>query len=319
MGDRHVIFGTGPLGRAVLRELLGSGRCDVRIVHRTADRGDMPDPVEVVACDACDAEAVKAVTQDAGVVYQCAQPAYTDWPARFPPLQAAVVDGAAASGAKLVVAENLYMYGPTGGRPLREDLPHGATGKKGVTRARMAAQLLEAHRAGKVRVAIARASDFYGEGVLNSWMGDVVFGSLIRGKAAKVLGDPDLPHTVTYVGDFGRAMVVLGERDEALGQAWHVPSSEPEITTRAMIERIAREIGVAARISAMPRPVFRVVSLFHPILREFRELEYQAREPYVVDHSKFVGAFGDISTPIDEAIRRTVAWYRARATRASNR
>jgi hypothetical protein len=42
----------------------------------------------------------------------------------FPRLQANLLDGAAASGARLVSFRNLWMYGPTGGRVLSEDLPH---------------------------------------------------------------------------------------------------------------------------------------------------------------------------------------------------
>ena len=34
-----------------------------------------------------------------------------------------MLEGAASAGAKLIAMENLYMYGPTDGRPLTEDLP----------------------------------------------------------------------------------------------------------------------------------------------------------------------------------------------------
>ena len=314
-----VVFGTGPLAMSVMRALVARADRRVRMINRSGRRGDIPDEVEVMACDAYDRTAVERATRGAAVVYQCAQPPYTQWPAKFPALQAAIVSGVATHGARLVVGDNLYMYGPTHGAPIRDDLPYRATGRKGRTRAAMAQQLLEAHAAGTIRVAIARGSDFYGEGVVNSTLGDIVFGNLLRGKAAQAIGNIDLPHTATYIGDFGRAMVMLGERDEALGRAWHVPNAEPRLTLRAMIERIAAIVGVAPRISVMPRPVFEVISLFHPILREFRELRHQFTEPYVVDHAAFAGTFGDISTPVDEAIRRTVAWYRTRAATEEGR
>jgi hypothetical protein len=58
----------------------------------------------------------------------------------------------------------------------------------------------------------------------------------VEGKAAQVAGDPDLPHTYTYAPDIGKGLVVLGEREEALGLAWHLPgpetiSREPSATT----------------------------------------------------------------------------------------
>ncbi|MEO1289720.1 MAG: hypothetical protein AAFV93_18310, partial [Chloroflexota bacterium] len=59
----------------------------------------------------------------------------------------------------------------------------------------------------------------------------------------------------------------------------------------------------------MPKMMFETISLFHPMLREFRELRYELEKPYVVDSSEFITRFGDISTPIDEGIRNTIAWY----------
>ena len=60
--------------------------------------------------------------------------------------------------------ENVYGYGPTGGKPMTEDLPLAATTVKGRTRTAMTEQLLAAQDAGRVRVAIGRASDFFGPG-----------------------------------------------------------------------------------------------------------------------------------------------------------
>ena len=48
---------------------------------------------------------------------------------------------------------------------MTEDLPLAATTVKGRTRAAMTAELLAAADAGRVRVAIGRASDFFGPGV----------------------------------------------------------------------------------------------------------------------------------------------------------
>jgi nucleoside-diphosphate-sugar epimerase len=308
--EKHLIFGTGPLAQSVMRELLTKPNKQITMINRSGKRGQIPQEVEILAADAYDAKQVQTLTKGAAVVYQCAQPAYTEWPTKFPPLQTAILEGTAANGAKLIVGENLYSYGSTHGKPIKENLPYLAQGAKGKTRAAMAKQLLDAHQAGKVRVAIARASDFYGEGVEASIIGERVVGFLLEGKAASVMGNIDLPHTQSYIGDFGKALVLLGEREEALGRAWHIPNAEPEITTRQMIERIAKEIGVEAKISIMPKLMFEIISRFHPMLREFRELAYEFEEDYILDHSDFVACFGNIATPTNEAIRRTVAWYK---------
>lgn len=308
---QHVIFGTGPLGQAVMRALLKRENAKIRMINRSGKRGDIPAEVEVIMGDAYDAATVAKQTQDADVVYQCAQPAYTKWPQQFPPLQSAIIEGVSRGDAKLIVGENLYMYGDTDGQPLDESLPYAATGKKGTTRAAMARQLIDAHEAGKIRVAMARGSDFYGEGVLESLVGERAILPLMQGKPAQfLLGDLDLPHTQTYIGDFGEALAILGERGEALGRAWHVPNAEPAITTRQFIERIAAELGVEPKLSVMPKPLFAILSRLIPIVGEFREIRYHFEKPYIVGHSDFAAAFGDISTPMDTAIRRTVGWYR---------
>lgn len=226
-----------------------------------------------------------------------------------------MVEGAAAAGAKLVAMENLYRYGPTGGRPLTEDLPAAATGRKGVTRARMGDDLLAAHRAGRVRVAIGRASDFFGPGVLVSAMGERIVYPALAGRRVQVLGNPDLPHTYSYVPDIGRALALLGEREEALGQAWHLPSP-PTVTTRQFVEMVAAEAGQAARVQPVPMPLFRALSLVNRDLRELRELLYEFVEPFVVDHSKFARAFGEDVTPVQVALHDTVAWFKEHPRRS---
>jgi nucleoside-diphosphate-sugar epimerase len=121
--------------------------------------------------------------------------------------------------------DNLYAYGPVD-ESLTETLPHRATGPNGRTRAEIAEALLRAHEAGRIRATIGRSSDFFGPHAHLSTVGDRVFARALEGKPAQVLGNPDVPHTVTYIEDFARALVTLGEREEALGQVWHVPNPE---------------------------------------------------------------------------------------------
>jgi nucleoside-diphosphate-sugar epimerase len=227
----------------------------------------------------------------------------------FPPLQAGILEGAASAGAKLIAMENVYMYGPTGGKPLTEDLPYAATTRKGRVRAQMAKDLFATHQSGKVRVAIGRASDFFGPGALASAAGDRVFLPPLSGKAAQVVGNPDLLHTYTYVPDIGKGLVILGERDEALGQAWHLPSAQT-VTTRQFIEMIFTETGYPARIQAIPNLLLKTLAIFNPTLREVTEMLYEFEEPFIVDHTRFVQVFGNEATPLEEAISATVEWFR---------
>jgi nucleoside-diphosphate-sugar epimerase len=308
--ELHVVFGTGPVGTSVMEALMQRGRCRVRMVNRSG-RASVPEGVEVVGGDATHEAFAREVSQGASVVYFALNPPYNKWPELFPPLQAGVLEGAAAAGAKLVVMENLYMYGPTDGRPLTEDLPYAPNTRKGTIRARMSKELLGAHSSGKVRVAIGRASDYFGPRVLASAAGEQVFGRAVEGKSAQVAGDPNQPHTYTYAPDVGRGLVILGEREEALGQAWHLPSPET-LTTRQFVEMIFEEVGKPARVQAAPKIVLRAMGLFNAGIREMIEMLYEFEEPFVVDHSKFEEAFGEHATPLREAIGHTVRWYRTK-------
>jgi nucleoside-diphosphate-sugar epimerase len=305
--ELHVVFGTGPVGLAVMDDLVRKGK-RVRMVNRSG-RADVADGVEVVGGDAADPTFTREVSAGASVVYFALNPPYDRWPELFPSLQAGVLEGAASAGAKLIAVENLYMYGPTGGRPLTEDLPYAANTRKGAVRAGMSRELMEADASGKVRVAIGRASDFFGPRVLASAAGEQIFGRAVEGKSAQVAGDPDQPHTYTYAPDIGKGLVILGEREEALGRAWHLPSPET-VTTRRFVEMIFEEAGGPARIQTAPKFVLRVMGLFNPPLRETIEMLYEFEEPFVVDHSAFEQAFGMSATPLREAIGETVSWYR---------
>lgn len=304
--ELNVVFGAGPLGLAVADQLIERGH-HVRVVRRAGGTG-LPPGAETMAGDASEPGFACEACSGAAVVYHCANPRYTRWPQDFPPLQRGILAGATAAGAKLIFGDNLYMYGPAG-QPLREDLPNRAPGPNGRTRAEMAAMLLEAHAKGQVRVAIARASDFYGPRVLQSALGERAFGAAVRNRPAQVLGNPDVPHTYTYIVDFARALVTLGERDEALGRIWHVPSAET-ITTRQLLYLVYREAGAAPRIRAASRPLVTVMALFSPMMRALKEQLYQFERPFVMDSGAFERAFGVQATPHDDAIRETVRWYR---------
>jgi nucleoside-diphosphate-sugar epimerase len=305
--ELHVIFGTGAMGMSVMDALMQRARRRVRMINRNG-RASVPEGVEVLGGDATDEAFARGASEGASVVYFALNPPYDKWPELFPPLQAGVLDGAASAGAKLVAMENLYMYGPTGGRSLTEDLPYAPNTRKGAVRAKMSEELMEAHTSGKVRVAIGRASDAFGPRVLVSAAGEQVFGRAVEGKSAQLAGDPDQPHTYTYVPDIGRGLAILGEREEALGQVWHLPSPET-LTTRRFVEMIFEEVGKPARIQAAPKIVLRAMGLFNPGMREMIEMLYEFEEPFVVDHSKFEQAFGEQATPLREAIAGTVRWY----------
>jgi nucleoside-diphosphate-sugar epimerase len=309
MSVNHVVFGTGAIGRAVMEELLKRGE-SVRMVNRSGQMVDVPAGVQVVAADLYDPANVREVTRNARIVYQASQPSYDQWTEKFPLLQKSILDGLTGSQAKLVLVENLYMYGDTDGKPMTEDTPYHAHTRKGRVRAEISRAAFQAHQGGRVRVTAGRGGNFFGPWGTDSTMGGRAFYPLLRGKPAQLIGRTDLPHSHTYVKDFGATLILLGERAEADGQAWHVPNDMPAITQGELVRLFAEEAGVEPKVSSMGRLMMTIGGLFLPEARETVEMMYEFEKPFIVDSGKFERAFGMKATPMREAIRETVHWYK---------
>jgi len=307
----HVVFGTGQVGNALAAHLASLGLA-VRAVSR--HRPSALAGVDWRPADVTEPEVAADAAKGASVVYQCLNAPYTQWPERFPPLQQGVLAAAERNDALLVSLENLYGYGPTGGKPMTEALPLAATTVKGRTRAAMTGELLAAAADGRVRVAIGRASDFFGPGVTQgSTLGERVFGNAQAGRRADFIGDPDLPHTYSYVPDIAVGLATLGTDARAAGQVWHLPGPAT-VTTRALLDLVAAEVGHPVGVRSVPKVAVRALGLVNPTMRELAEMSYEFDQPFVLDTSKYQAAFGPAGTPLAAALAATVAWYRTRTS-----
>jgi len=228
-----------------------------------------------------------------------------DWPAAME----ALLDSCAAAGARLVLADNLYMLGPQT-EPLTEDMPLTDYGRKPRVRARITRLWQQAHAAGRVRVVAVRASDFYGPRVPTSVLSEFGVARLVAGKPALVPYSPDFPHDFTYVADFARALVTLADAPEdAYGQAWNVPNA-PTRSLRQLLSLAAGIAGVSMRLHAIPAWLQPALGLFQPAVRELVEMKFQTDRPYRVDATKFVRRFGAAFTTFEDGLSATVAFYR---------
>ena len=311
---RHVVVGRGPVGNGVAVELLKLGH-EVTQVSRS---GGSVHGAESLTFDAADAGALTSACRGADVVYNCANPAYDQWATAWPPLAASLLAAAESSGAGLVVMGNLYPYGPVD-VPMTEDLPLAGTGTKARIRATMWRDALALHEAGRLRVTEARASDFYGPDVVDTGLlASRAVPPLLAGRTVRVLGDPDAPHTFSYIPDVARTLAVLGTDDRSWGRPWHVPSAEP-VSQREALERMAQLAGrPAPTVRRLPDVALRLVGLVNPVVRELGETAYQRTRPYVLDSSAATRTFGLQPTPLTEGLTATVRWWEQRlASRAA--
>jgi nucleoside-diphosphate-sugar epimerase len=302
-----VVFGAGQVGCSLVAKLAQDGRT-VRVVSRHRPPG-LPDGVDFRVVDVTDGEAAADAAKGASVIYQCLNASYTDWPKQFPPLQRSVIMAAERSDALLVSLENLYGYGPTGGTPMTEVTPLSPTSTKGRTRVAMTEELTAESEAGRLRIAIGRASDFFGAGVTESTLGERIFGNAAAHKRADFIGNPDVLHTYSYVPDIAAGLAVLGTDERAVGQVWHLPGPET-LTTRAVLDLISEDVGHPVPVRSLPNLLLRTLALVSPMMRGLAEMSYQFDQPFVLDTSKYESTFGMTGTPMRVAINETVAWYR---------
>ena len=84
------------------------------------------------------------------------------------------------------------------------------------------------------------------------------------------------------------------------------PSHQP------VVEHVYGLAGHRPRVLAAGRTTLRLIGLVKPEMREYLHTLYQFTDPWIVDDSKFRGAFGATATPARTALATTLAWYRDR-------
>ena len=306
----HVVLGaSGGAGNAIVRALSDRDHT-VRAVNRTGT-AQVPEGVGVLSADITDRRGAATAVMGADVVYMAAQPAYHRWAEEFPAMLATVIDAVAAQDARLVMVDNLYMYAPSS-RPLTEASPTDATTKKGKVRIHLGAMLQEAQESRGLAVAIGRASDYFGPGSNMSAITALAIAPGTNGKSIKWMGSLDKRHSVAYLPDIARAYAILGESQEASGDTWILPHG-PAPTGAEFLEAVNHALLDRAKTGTISKGMLRMAAPFNKVSRESLEIAYQWTDDFIVDDSKFQRAFGPFeTTPLDEAVRDTVAAYLAR-------
>jgi nucleoside-diphosphate-sugar epimerase len=143
----------------------------------------------------------------------------------------------------------------------------------------------------------------------------VLLPAIAKGRAAWMPGGIDAPHSFTYTGDMGRALVELAGDERAWGRAWHVPSA-PALSVRSLAERYFALTGVKPiPLRRLPRFVMRTAGTVVPMARELAEMDYQFYAPFIMDSSLTERTFGLRATDLDVSLREVAADAKATMAR----
>ncbi|MFM8999304.1 MAG: NAD-dependent epimerase/dehydratase family protein [Actinomycetota bacterium] len=307
----HVIVGSGGVGSALASILAREGQ-SVTILSRRGSGPEM-EGVRRAPADASSLASLMGAAPRADVIYNCANPEYTDWARDWPPMSAALLRYAELTGAVLATCSNLYVYGPVDA-PMTEDMALATTGAKGRVRAQMWLDAKAAHDAGRIRATEARGSDFISPSDQSRVGSERVVPRILAGRTVGLIDALDQPHTWTSPLDVARLLAVVGLDERAWGRAWHVPSNPPR-SQRQAIDDLADAADVPrVKVSRLPDALLRAIGLLNPLFREFHETAYQFNRPFILDDSGARSTFGLQPTPWPDILRDVIAAYRAAPT-----
>ena len=310
--ELHVIVGiSGNTGKFVSEELVRLGYK----VRGISSSGKGPDNIEIIKADALNQDQLTKAVKGATTIYHCLGLPYSQWFKKHPIIMKNVIHAAAANGSetKIVFAENLYALGEKGAKlgPMSDKTPELAEDRKGLLRKELVHMLLEAQAKGLIKVAIGRASDFFGPNASNSVFNMFIIPSLIKKKPAKMFANITTKHSWIYLPDFARSLVVLGTNNQADGKMWILPHCET-MTIKEFVEQCYTELNVniPVKVSTRSMLLLKLAGLFNKEAKEYAKMNYQRKADWVVDDSLFRKTFIDWkSTDLKTAFNDTLAFY----------
>lgn len=228
------------------------------------------------------------------------------WEEKWPRLMREVIDSCIRHNARLVFFDNVYMYDIEEIPHMTEESAINPPSRKGKVRKEIAQMITDEVKAGKLMALIARSADFYGPDNEKSFVTEMVYKNLKKGKPANWFINADKKHSFTFTPDAARATALLGNTPDAYNQVWHLPTDKNTLTGREFIGLFASEMKSRNKVSVMPMWLIKILGLFIPIMKEMPEMMYQYDRDYFFDSSKFDKRFNFKTTSYQEGVKASV-------------
>ncbi|UAY55574.1 NAD-dependent epimerase/dehydratase family protein [Arachidicoccus terrestris] len=299
----QAILGAGGAIGTELAKALRIYSPDIRLVSRNPKRVGPDD--QLFVADLRQADQVSAAVKGTEVVYLTAGLPYDYkvWQRDWPVIIKNVIDACITHHSRLVFFDNIYMYDGDNLNQIMETHRIDPSSRKGKVRAELIRIIWDAVKTRGLSALIARCADFYGPGVNNSVLGEMVIKPLKQGKTANWLVSDHYRHSFTYTVDAASATALLGNCPEAFGHTWHLPTAKNPPSGREWIEMVATELGVKPRKRIVGKTMTSLLGLFMPVMRESREMLYQYDKDYVFNSDKFEKRFAFQPTSYEDGIK----------------
>jgi nucleoside-diphosphate-sugar epimerase len=273
---------------------------------RRAPRQPLPAGVRPLECDALDLPALTEAARAGGglqVIVNALNPDYTQWARLLPPITAATIALAAATGATLMLPGNVYNYGNQLPAVLGDDTPFAATHPKAAQRIALEQALADAAHTQGVRSIVIRAGDFLGDA--GTWVDLAMAKGLARGRFTQ-MGPADQAHAWAYLPDLALTFVRVAEQSGRLPAFATLHFQGHTLTLGDWLAGLQTSAG-PLRTQALPWPLLRVLGLVSPTLRSLCQMRYLWRQPHRLDNTALRALIGaEPHTPWNTALRQSL-------------
>ena len=246
-----ILGANGTIGSILAKELTVYTK-QIRLVSRNPKKVNETD--ELFSADLSDASQVEKAIEGSEVVYLLVGFDYNIkvWQNNWPKLMRATIDACIKHKTKLVFFDNVYMYDINAIPHMTENSIINPSSKKGAVRKEIADMLLTEVQSGKLIALIARSADFYGPNNDRSFLIEIVYKNIKKGKKPNWFIDANKKHSFTYTPDAAKATALLGNTADAYNQVWHLPTDKNTLTGKEMIALFAKAMNVENKISILP-------------------------------------------------------------------
>ena len=300
-----ILGANGTIGSVLAKELKNFTN-EIRLVSRNPKK--VNDNDELFPADLSNPIMVDKAIEGSEVVYLVVgfEYSFKVWKENWPTLMKATIEACIKHNAKLVFFDNVYLYDISSMGHITENSLINAPSKKGKVRMEIAEMMMKEVNAGNLTALIARAPDFYGPDNEKSFLIEVVYKNLLKGKRPNWFIDANKKHSFIYTPDAAKATAILGNTPDAFNQVWHLPTDSNSLTGSEIIALFNKEMNTSKKVMVLPMFMLKILGIFMPFMREMPEMMYQYDRDYFFDCSKFNARFNFITTTYQEGIRKVV-------------
>lgn len=110
-------------------------------------------------------------------------------------------------------------------------------------------------------------------------------------------------------------MIAGADNDDLWNSVLQAPTG-PALTQRKIAQAFAAAAGTTAKVGTVPGWVVRAGGTVSTRMRELAEMLYPLEKPFVMGSTQSEALLGFGPTPLEDAARETVAWWRRELTTA---